>query len=142
MIRLRDLLGVAIKYVLDYMYYKAGWRRLPRNIVLGASIFDEPAHESTAGTHLRSAARADSVVPQILQDQLSDSVIDDDGGAENPVTLGGQPAVMRHSAPSTPLASRKRTRDVSDDLTGDIGSLMTLREPYATNLQWFAILTD
>ncbi|KAL3659298.1 hypothetical protein V7S43_015569 [Phytophthora oleae] len=79
-----EISRVAIRNILDYVYYKEGGRTPPSGMVFGASIFDEaPVQTDTAAPTLRSLPAVRSGTEVVLSDGLSDSEDDVDTNGEN-----------------------------------------------------------
>ncbi|KAE8901295.1 hypothetical protein PF005_g2959 [Phytophthora fragariae] len=125
---------VTTKYLLDFMYYKEGGRRTPRNLVLGDSVFDEPMSRVnvTANPETESSAVGTPLVPLVDHDLLSDSDDDDDPVVAPPMAIAAA-ETTRVQPPTVPRSSRKRAREVPDDASDDIDSLVALRETYTRN---------
>ncbi|KAE9084423.1 hypothetical protein PF007_g21523 [Phytophthora fragariae] len=125
---------VTTKYLLDFMYYKQGGRRTPRNLVLGDSVFDEPMSRVnvTANPETESSAVGTLLVPLVDHDLLSDSDDDDDPVVAPSMAIAAA-ETTRVQPPTVQRASRKRAREVPDDASDDIDSLVALRETYTRN---------
>ncbi|ETO66221.1 hypothetical protein F444_16534, partial [Phytophthora nicotianae P1976] len=109
---------VSIKYALDFSYYNDGKRRAPATVRLGDTIFDEPA----AITSGRDETAQSAEDPRVLAGQLSDS--DESDGDEDKAP---PPAAVGL------LQTRKRERDVPNQVDEDLVSLKQLRVSYSGN---------
>ncbi|KAE9281132.1 hypothetical protein PF008_g27964 [Phytophthora fragariae] len=86
----------------------------------------------TANPETESSAVGTPLVPLVDHDLLSDSDDDDDPVVAPPMAIAAA-ETTRVQPPKVPRASRKRAREVPDDASDDIDSLVALRETYTRN---------
>ncbi|ETI56159.1 hypothetical protein F443_01248 [Phytophthora nicotianae P1569] len=108
------------------MYYQDGRRRVPTNVRLGETIFDEPVSVSSQ----QAKGTRSEEYSTLLPGQLSDS--DESDGDEDSVPLPVSVDVPQ---------GRKRERSPATEVDADLISLKQLRTSYTVTRRCYGVLT-